>query len=155
MSETIKNEAKEQKNGFFGILLETLDASLLGSMLIGKGALRTGTVMWSQPVTNFEIPKYYQKEPKFNGVFSGNNLPEIKDGDYLINLDKYKSIGMHWIALYVNGDNVTYFDSFGVEHTPKDIKKIIENKKSKRSSKYLQTASIQFNNLWMFLYYMY
>ena len=45
MSETIKNEAKEQKNGFFGILLETLDASLLRSMLIGKGALRTDTVM--------------------------------------------------------------------------------------------------------------
>ena len=80
---------------------------------------------------------------------------KLKDGDYLINLDKYKSIGMHWIALYVNGDNVTYFDSFGVEHTPKDIKKIIENKKSKRSSKYLQTASIQFNNVWMFLYCMY
>ena len=98
-------------------------------MLIGKVALRTGRVMQSQPITNFKIQKYYQKELKFNGVFSGNNLPEIKDGDYLINLDKYKSIGTHWITLYINGDNVTYFDSFGVEHTPKDIKKIIENKK--------------------------
>ena len=92
-------------------------------MLIGKGILRTGKVMQSQPVINFEIQKYYQKEPKFNGVFSGNNLPEIKDGDYLINLDKYKSIGTHQIVLYVNGDNATYFDSFEVEHTPKDIKK--------------------------------
>ena len=34
---------------------------------------------------------------------------------------------MHWIALYVNGENVTNFDSFGVEHIPKQIKKSIGN----------------------------
>ena len=48
------------------------------------------------------------------GVYSGNNLPKIKDWTYIIILDKYKSIGMHFIALYVNGDNATYFDSLGV-----------------------------------------
>ena len=63
---------------------------------------------------NFEIQKYYQNEPKFNGVCSRNNLPKTKDGSYLINLDEYKSIGTHWIAFFVNGD-VTYLDSFGVE----------------------------------------
>ena len=46
----------------------------------------------------------------------------------MINLDEYKSIGTHWIALYVNAKTVTYFDSFGVEHIPKEIKKLIANK---------------------------
>ena len=49
----------------------------------------------------FEIQKYYQNEPKFNGVCSRNNLPKIKDGAYVINLDAFKSIETHWIALYV------------------------------------------------------
>ena len=39
----------------------------------------------------------------------------------MINLDKFKAIGTHWIALFVNVNNVTYFDSFGVEHIPKEI----------------------------------
>ena len=56
------------------------------------------------------------------------NLPNIKDGAYVINLDEYKSIGTHWINLYVNGDNLTDFDYFGVEHIPKEIKKLIGNK---------------------------
>ena len=51
------------------------------------------------PLTNFEIQKYYQTEPKFNGVYLRNNLPKIKDGTYVINLDEFKSIGTHWIAL--------------------------------------------------------
>ena len=70
------------------------------------------------PLTNFEMQKY-QNEPRFNGVCSRNNLPIIKDGGYVINLDEYESIGTHWIALSVNGDNVTHFDSFRVEHIPK------------------------------------
>ena len=44
------------------------------------------------PLTNFEIHKYYQREPKFNGVSSKNNLSEIKDGKYITNLDEYESI---------------------------------------------------------------
>ena len=47
---------------------------------------------------------------------------------YITNLHKYESIGTHWIALYVNTENVTYFDSFGVEHIPKEIRKFIGNK---------------------------
>ena len=55
------------------------------------------------PLTNFEIQKYYQNEPKFNGVFSRDNLPiKIKDEAYVINLDEYSDIGTHWIALWVN-----------------------------------------------------
>ena len=84
------------------------------------------------PLTNFEIQKYYQNEPKFNGVFSRDNLPnKIKDGAYVINLDEYSDIGTHWVALWVNNNNVTYFDSFGVEHIPKEIIKFIENRNIK------------------------
>ena len=80
------------------------------------------------PLTNFEIQKYYQNELKFNAVFSRDNLPsKTKDGAYVINLDEYSDIGTHWIYLYAK-NNITYFDSFGVEHIPKEIKKIIGNK---------------------------
>ena len=65
-------------------------------------------------LTNFEIQKYYQPEPQFNGVYSRNNLSKLKDDTYIINLDEYESVGPHWIALYVNAENVTYFDSFGI-----------------------------------------
>ena len=58
------------------------------------------------PLTNFEIQKCYENEPKFNGVYSRNNLSKIKDGAYVINLDQFKSIGTHWMALYVNGNNM-------------------------------------------------
>ena len=63
-----------------------------------------------------------QKQPRFNSVSSRNNPPKIKDGIYVINQNKYKSARTHWIALYVNGDNFTYFDSFGVQHIPKKQK---------------------------------
>ena len=83
------------------------------------------------PLTNFEIQKYYQNEPKFNGVYSRDNLTEIKDGAYVINLDEYSDIGTHWVALYVHKDNVTYFGSFGVENIPKEIKAFMNNKNIK------------------------
>ena len=72
-------------------------------------------------LTNFEIRKYYQNEPKLNGANSRNNLSKIKDGECIINLDKYESIETHWIVLYVNDNNVTYCDSFGVKPIPKEI----------------------------------
>ena len=77
------------------------------------------------PLNNFEKQKYYQNEPRFNGVYSRDNLPKIKDGAYIINLDEYSDIETHWVALYVNNNSVTYFDSFGVEHIPKEIKTFI------------------------------
>ena len=78
------------------------------------------------PLTNFEIQKYYRNEPRFNGVYSRDNLFEkIKDGEYIINLDEYSDIGTHWIALYVSNNDVTYFDSFGVEHIPKELKHLL------------------------------
>ena len=80
------------------------------------------------PLTDFEIQKDYQNEPRFNGVYYRNTLPKIKDKTYVINLDEYSDIWTHWIALYVLNNGVTYFDSFGVEHIPKEIKIFIKNK---------------------------
>ena len=84
------------------------------------------------PLTNFEIQRYYKNEPRFNGVYSRDNLPRIKDGDYITNLDEYFDIGTHWIALQINNiNNTIYFDSFEVEHIPKEIKTFISNKNIK------------------------
>ena len=71
----------------------------------------------------------YQNEPKFNGVYSRDNLPDkIKDGAYAINLDKYSDIGTPCKYRYLSTKTVIYFDSFGVEHIPKEIQKnIIRN----------------------------
>ena len=52
---------------------------------------------------------------------------------YILNLDEYSDIGTHWVALNMNNDNVTYFDSFGVEHILKEIKACIRNKSIKQT----------------------
>ena len=72
-----------------------------------------------------EIQKHYQHEPRFDGVYSRDNLPKVRDGAYVINLDEYSYLGTHWIALYSLNNDVTYFDNFGVEHIPKKIKTFI------------------------------
>ena len=88
--------------------------------------------MLSHPLTNFEIQKFYQNERSFNGVFSRDNLPNIKDGAYILNLDEYSDIETHWVALYVHNNNVTYFDSFGVEQSiSKEVRTFINNKNIK------------------------
>ena len=138
VSETIQHEAKEQIVGFLPMLLGTLGASLLGNLLTGrKGVIRAGEGIKKKsnllipfhPLTNFEIAEYYKNEPRFNGVYSRDNLPKtIQKGAYVINLDEYADTGTHWIALYVKNKKVVYFDSFGIEHVPKEIIKFIKNK---------------------------
>ena len=86
---------------------------------------KKGFLMPTYPLTNFEIQKYYENKPRFNGVYSRDNPPKIKDGTYVINLDEYPDIGAHWVALYIHNDDVTYFDSLGVEHILKVIKAFI------------------------------
>ena len=83
--------------------------------------------MQFHPLTNFEIQKYYQKESKSNDVYSRNNISKIYGGAYKIDLHEYESIETHCIALHINDNNITYFDSFGVEHIPKEIKNFIGN----------------------------
>ena len=152
--ETIQNEAKEPKRGFLSMLLDASDASLLGHMLTGKGIIRAGygseehqsekkrnckSRLWIQEVfnkeflilphslTNFEIQKYYQNQHRFNGVYSREDIPDkIKHGSYVINFNEYSSFRTHWIPLYALNNNATYFDSLGIEHFPKEIKKFIK-----------------------------
>ena len=83
----------------------------------------------SHPLISFEIQKYYQNEPRFNGVYSRDNLPKkIKDGTYVINLNDYADVGTHCIALFCNRSEIGYFDSFCVEHVPEEIKEFVGNK---------------------------
>ena len=92
---------------------------------------------------DFEIQRYFENDaqlssknkPRFNGVYSRHNLPavktcatKVKDGAYVTNVDEYKSLRTHLIALYVYSNNATYFDSFGVEYISKEIKKFIGSK---------------------------
>ena len=151
---TIKDETKEQKGGFLSMLLGTLGASLLGNLLTGgKGIVRAGdgivragsgnkkklnSLLPFHPLTNIEISEYYANEPRFNGVYSRNNLPnKIKKGAYVINLDEYENTGTHWVSLFVkpkyttessSSERTVHFDSFGVEHIPKEINKFIRSK---------------------------
>ena len=61
-------------------------------------------------------------------MYSRNNLPnKIKEGAYVINLDEYENLGTHWVSLFVKLKYTVYFDSFGIEHIPKEINKFINN----------------------------
>ena len=133
-AKAIKNETKKQTGGILGMLLGALGASLLGNLLSGKGIVGTGygnkegkgmlragyrskkILIPPHPLANFEIQKSYQNESRFNGA-------------YAINLDEYADVGIHWIAF--TEIEVIYFDSFGVEPIPKEIKEFIGNKNIK------------------------
>ena len=62
--------------------------------------------MSPNPLKIFEMQKYHQNQPKFNGFIQEIINQKIKDGAYVINLDEFKSIETHWIALYVNASNI-------------------------------------------------
>ena len=74
------------------------------------------------PLTNFKIQVYFRKKPKFK-MFIQEIIYLKNDGAYILSLNEYKSTETHWIALYVNVDNVTYFDSFQIKHISKEIKR--------------------------------
>ena len=82
VTKTIRNKTKEQKERFLTMWLGTLGASLFGNLLLGKRIVRAGSgkkmgfLMLSHPLTNFEIQKYYENKPRFNGVFSRDNMPK-------------------------------------------------------------------------------
>ena len=88
-----------------------------------------GFLMLPHPLTNFEIQKYYKNEPRFNGVFSRNNLPtKIKDGVYVINLNEYADVRTHWIALFCNRNEIVYFDSLVLSMFLKKLKNLLKIK---------------------------
>ena len=54
------------------------------------------------PLINFEMKEYHENEPRLNDVYFRDNLPKrVKNGAYVINLDEYADVDIHWIALYV------------------------------------------------------
>ena len=71
-------------------------------------------------LNNIEITSYFYDEPRFNGVFSRNNLPRIKDA-YVINLDDKNSKGTHLVSLFIDRNTAVYFDSFRIEYIPQEV----------------------------------
>ena len=82
----------------------------------------------------------------YKGVFSKSNLPKkIKDGAYLINIDEYADLGTYQIALFCSRNEIFYFDSFGVEHIPEEIKTFVEEFLDRPSSSASQNKNIKAN----------
>ena len=79
-------------------------------------------------LNNIEITNYFNDEPRFNGAFSRNNLPKIKDGAYSINLNDKNSKGTHWVSLLTGKNLAVYFDSFGIEYLPQEVLNKIKGK---------------------------
>ena len=80
------------------------------------------------PLNNIEIINYFKYESRFNGGFSRNNLPIIKHGAYVINLDERNSKGTHWVSLLIDRNTDLYFYSFWFEYIPQEILKKIRDK---------------------------
>ena len=93
--------------------------------------IKNGFLIPPHPLSNFEIQKYYETEPGFNGVYSRDNLPKTRDGAYIINLDEYSDIGTNWVALWVSNNDAASLDSFGVELIPKKTKEFVKNENIK------------------------
>ena len=75
-------------------------------------------------LNNTEITNYFKYEPGLNSIFSRNNLPRIKHGVYVKNLNDKNSIGFHyWISLFIERNIAVYFDSLGMEYIPQEVLK--------------------------------
>ena len=65
--------------------------------------------------------KYFNYKPRFNGVFSRDNLSRIKDEGYVINLDDKESKGTHRVSLFIGRNNAVYEDSAGIEYIQQEV----------------------------------
>ena len=60
------------------------------------------TLLSPHPFTNFKIKEHFESKPRFNGIYSWDNLTKtIKNGTYGIYFNEYADVGTHLIALYV------------------------------------------------------
>ena len=72
-------------------------------------------------LNNIEITNYFKYEPRFNSIFSRNNLPRINDGAYVIHLDDKNSKGTYWVSVFIDRNKTVYFHSFGIGLFPQEI----------------------------------
>ena len=72
--------------------------------------------------------KYFNYNPRFNGVFSRSNLPRIKDGAYVINHDDKNNKGTYWFSLVIDRNFALYFGYFGIDYIPQEVLNKIKNK---------------------------
>ena len=141
-------------------LIPILLGSLGASLLSGRGMYRSGneglglfrseqgiikkSLTCFYPLTNFEMQEYFKDKSRYNDVCSRNNLPKLKNGAYVINLDGSKNTGTHWVVIFIKKDKVIYFDSFGFEYIPKEIMEII--KYSSLGNKNIKTRIFRIQN---------
>ena len=119
-------EQKKQIVGFLGVLLAHFVTSLVEPVIStvvnginGKVSRKTGRGYMDKKILvllYIEITNYFNYETKFNGALSRNNLPRIKEGAYVTNLDDKKSKTTHWVSSFVDRNAAVYFDSFGKEY---------------------------------------
>ena len=80
------------------------------------------------PLSNIEVTKYFNYQPRVNVDFSRDNLPRIKDGANVLNRDDKQSKGAHWFSLFIDRNTAAYFHSFGIEHIPQKVFRRIKDK---------------------------
>ena len=72
-------------------------------------------------LSNIKTAKYFNYDPRFNGVFSRDNLPRMKDGAYIINLNDKQSEVRHWVSFFI-------LHSFGIDYIPQKVLRKIKDK---------------------------
>ena len=128
VTETVKDVIKKQEGGFLGALLAPLAASLVQPVIysVVKVISRKRIYEWKflvplHPLNNIKIINYFKYEPRFNGEFSRNNLPKIKNGAYVINLNDENIKGTHWVLLLIDKNTAVYFDFFGIGYIQQEV----------------------------------
>ena len=79
-------------------------------------------------LSNIKTAKYFNYDPRFNGVFSRDNLPRMKDGAYIINLNDKQSGVRRWVSFFIDRNIAVYFDSFGIDYIPQKVLRKIKDK---------------------------
>ena len=83
---------------------------------------------FTPPLKQYQVTGYFNYESRFKGVFLRNNLPRIKHGSYVTNIDNKNSEGTIWVSLFNDRNAAVYFDSFGIEYIPQEVLNKIRDK---------------------------
>ena len=140
VTETVKQN-KKQEGRFLGALLAPLATSLVMPVIssVVKGITRrevrragrgyiNKSFSFDPSLNKIDIANYFKYGPRFNSVFSIINLPRIKDGSCVINLDDKDSKGTHWVSLFIDRNIAAYFDSFRIEYITQEVLNKIRDK---------------------------